>query len=115
MAFLDARPLVDGHTLIIPKTHYETTDDMPEAVGAGLGRAMTQVTPAVEAALDADATTIGVNNGPAAGQEIDHVHVHIIPRFEEDDGHAIHGVVGTPTEADDDALSTMAETIAAEL
>ncbi len=115
MAFLDANPLVEGHTLVIPKTHYETTAEMPEAVGAGIGRAVTQIAPAVETAVGADATSIGINNGQAAGQEIDHIHVHIIPRFEDDGGQPIHGLVGSPTDADEETLATTAEAIDAEL
>jgi len=111
LAFLDANPLVDGHTLVIPKRHHETTDDMPASVGAELGRVVTTLAPAVEAAVDADASTIGVNNGPAAGQEIDHIHAHIIPRHEGDGGQPIHGVVGTQTEADDEELERIADAI----
>ena len=114
-AFLDANPLVEGHTLVIPRAHYGTTTELPGDVGAALGRAVTQLAPAVEAAVDADASTIGINNGPAAGQEIEHLHAHIVPRTRTDGGGAVHSIVGQPTAADDDQLATVAESIAAAL
>jgi Diadenosine tetraphosphate (Ap4A) hydrolase and other HIT family hydrolases len=46
-------------------------------------------------AVDADATTVGVNDGTAAGQEVPHAHVHIVPRFEDDGGGPIHAAAGT--------------------
>lgn len=110
-AFLDANPLVEGHTLVIPRDHYETTAELPADVGGALGRAVTRLAPAVETAVDAAASTIGINNGPEAGQEIDHLHVHIVPRTATDRGGAIHSVVGQPTPAEDDELTTVADAI----
>lgn len=119
MAFLDANPLARGHTLIIPKAHHPTTDGLPEAVGAAIGRSIARLTPAVERAVDADASTIGINNGEAAGQEVDHMHAHVIPRTEGDGGGTIHSVMGASmgdgTAADDDDLAEIAEDIADEL
>lgn len=111
VAFLDANPLVEGHTLVVPREHYETTSDMPPEVGAALGDAVTRLAPAVEAAVDADGSTIGINNGAAAGQEIDHLHTHIVPRRTTDGGGAIHSVVGRPTEAEDTHLETVADAV----
>lgn len=109
MAFLDAHPLVEGHTLVIPKDHYETTDDMPDAVGAAIGRALTQLTPIVETAVDADASTIGINNGSAAGQEVPHVHAHIVPRHQGDNAGPIHAMFSGQQDIDDETLADLAE------
>ncbi len=89
LAFLDANPLAPGHTLVIPKDHHETLQDVPAEQAEQLLATIHRLTSIVEDAVDADATTIGFNNGPAAGQEIPHVHGHIVPRF-EDDGRAPH-------------------------
>ena len=93
IAFLDANPLAPGHTLVIPKTHAERLEDLdPETARAIMDRLRT-LAPAVEAAVDADATTVGFNNGTAAGQEVPHVHGHVIPRFDGDGGGPIHAVL----------------------
>jgi histidine triad (HIT) family protein len=90
LAFLDANPLVEGHTLVIPKAHHETVDDLPPELAGAVFEAVSAVTPRVETAVDADGTTIAVNNGTAAGQEVPHTHVHVVPRFDGDGNGPIH-------------------------
>jgi len=82
MAFLDIRPLSEGHTLVIPKEHYETIFEIPEELVAHLYRIVKRVALAVKKATEADGISIIQQNGKAAGQEIFHLHVHVIPRFE---------------------------------
>jgi histidine triad (HIT) family protein len=89
-AFLDVNPLAPGHTLVIPKTHHERVGDMPPAVAGATFELVNEVTPAVEAAVDAPASTVAVNNGELAGQEVPHVHFHVVPRFEDDGSRPIH-------------------------
>ncbi|WIV68317.1 HIT family protein [Natrialbaceae archaeon AArc-T1-2] len=109
-AFLDANPLAPGHTLVIPKDEYTRIDDLPADVARELFATVHRLVPAVEDAVDADATTVGFNNGTAAGQEVDHVHCHIVPRFEDDAGGTLHSALGGPTElADDDRESIAAD------
>ena len=115
LAFLDANPLAEGHTLVIPKEHHETTDSLSEDLGGVLGRTVTRLSPAVESAVGAEASTIGVNNGEAAGQTVPHLHVHIVPRNEGDGGGTIHSIVGGQTTADDDELAAVANDIQAGL
>lgn len=93
-AFLDVNPLAEGHTLVIPMDHHERLQDCPEAVREALWGTVHELLPALEAAVDADGTNVGVNNGPAAGQEVPHAHVHLIPRFEGDGGSPVHAVAG---------------------
>ncbi|MFB6110586.1 MAG: HIT family protein [Halodesulfurarchaeum sp.] len=93
MAFLDANPLAPGHTLVIPKTHAERLGDLDPGTARAIMDRLRELAPAIEAAVDADATTIGFNNGPAAGQEVPHTHGHVIPRFDGDGGGPIHAVV----------------------
>ena len=67
----------------------------------------------IEDAVGADATTVGINDGPAAGQEIPHLHVHIVPRSEGDGGGPIHAVMGEQLDVQDNELSEIAEAISA--
>ena len=92
LAFLDAHPLARGHTLVVPKKPYEHLQDLPADLSADLFETVHELTPTIEEAVDADGTTIGINNGEAAGQEVPHVHVHMIPRFEGDDSGPIHAI-----------------------
>jgi histidine triad (HIT) family protein len=110
-AFLDANPLAPGHTLVVPKTAYERIADLPDDIAADLWAAVGELTPRIEAAVDADATTIGVNDGAAAGQEVPHVHVHIVPRFEGDGGGPIHAVAGSRPDLAEDELDDIAAAI----
>jgi len=91
--FLDANPLAPGHTLVVPKTHHARLNDLPEETALSLLGVMYRLLDPIERAVEADATTVAFNNGPAAGQEIPHVHGHVIPRFEGDGGGPVHGVV----------------------
>jgi histidine triad (HIT) family protein len=94
-AFLDANPLAPGHTLVVPKDHHDRLNDLPEGTALSLVGVMYRLLDPIERTVDADATTVAFNNGPAAGQEIPHVHGHVIPRFEGDGGGPVHGVVSS--------------------
>lgn len=111
LAFLDANPLAAGHTLVIPREPYTKLEDLPDDVAAELWTTVQSLTSTIETAVDADATTIGVNNGSAAGQEVPHVHVHIIPRFDDDGGGPIHAIAGARPELSDSKLDDIAASI----
>ncbi|GGL48218.1 HIT family protein [Halocalculus aciditolerans] len=115
LAFLDANPLAPGHTLVIPKAHHERLNDTPPELAADVMTALREVTIAVEAAVDADASNVAFNNGEAAGQEVPHLHGHVIPRFENDGGHPIHAIAGDTPDFDDDELDAIAADVEAEL
>ncbi|WP_251331176.1 HIT family protein [Haloplanus pelagicus] len=112
MAFLDANPLARGHTLVIPKSHHERINDLPADLATDLFAAVRDLTERVESAVDASATTVAVNNGELAGQEVPHVHVHIVPRFEGDGGRPIHALIDERPDVDDDELDALAAAIA---
>ncbi|MHC3436769.1 HIT family protein [Natrialbaceae archaeon A-gly3] len=114
-AFLDANPLARGHTLVIPKEEYPRIDDLPEDVARDLFATVHRLTPAIEEAVDADATTVGFNNGGAAGQEVDHVHCHIVPRFGDDGGGSLHTAMGGFADLSEEDLEGIAEDIGDEL
>jgi len=82
MAFLDIRPLNEGHTLVIPKKHYVNVFDIPEDQLNKVHKVAKQVSIAIKEATNADGISIIQQNGKAAGQDIFHLHVHAIPRFE---------------------------------
>ena len=111
LAFLDANPLARGHTLVIPKESYEHLDDLPAEIASDVFSVVHELTPVVEEAVDADATTIGINNGEAAGQEIPHAHVHIVPRFESDGGGPIHAISPSNPEPTEDELDAIEDAI----
>jgi histidine triad (HIT) family protein len=82
MAFLDIRPLNKGHTLIIPRLHYENIFDIPQELIMHIQGVTKRVALAVKKATQADGISVMQQNGKSAGQEIFHLHVHVIPRFE---------------------------------
>ena len=86
LAFMDIGPIIKGHALVIPKKHYDPLTDTPDAVVARLHITAKKIAEAQMNAFGADGVNIMQNNGKAAGQEVEHIHVHIIPRF-DDDGH----------------------------
>lgn len=90
VAFLDANPLSIGHTLVIPKSHYEKIQEMNSEYSSAVFGLLWQVSSAVEKATGVNASTIAIHNGREAGQEIPHVHVHIIPRNTDDGAGPIH-------------------------
>jgi histidine triad (HIT) family protein len=111
LAFLDANPLARGHTLVVPKAHHERVNDLPADLSTAVFDAVHDLTDHVEAAVDAEATTIAVNNGPAAGQEVPHVHVHIVPRSEADGGRPIHALIEDRPDVPDAELDDVATAI----
>lgn len=82
MAFLDIRPLNIGHTLIIPKAHYVGIFDIPKKELTNVYNVSKKISIAVKKTTNADGITIIQQNGKAAGQDIFHLHVHVVPRFE---------------------------------
>lgn len=92
MAFLDARPINEGHTLVICKKHYENIFEIPDEELAYLSKIVKKVATAVTQSEKAQGVRIVQNNGAAAHQIIFHFHVHIIPEFE---GHGIHSLRAT--------------------
>jgi histidine triad (HIT) family protein len=80
LAFLDIGPISDGHTLIIPKQHFEKLHDCPPEILGRLVERLGKIAAAVTAAMNTDGYNVLCNNGRAAGQLIEHLHFHIIGR-----------------------------------
>ncbi|MCW3996644.1 MAG: HIT family protein [Candidatus Bathyarchaeota archaeon] len=79
MAFLSHRPVNEGHTLVIPKKHYQNIYEIPEAEAGYLFKIAKRLAHAIRNAENAEGIRIVQNNGEAAGQVIFHLHAHIIP------------------------------------
>jgi histidine triad (HIT) family protein len=86
LAFLDIAPVNYGHTLVIPKQHFETFLELPDDLWLEMGRISRRVAMALQKKLYARGFNLGMNNYPAAGQVVPHAHLHVIPRY-FDDGH----------------------------
>jgi histidine triad (HIT) family protein len=80
VAFLDANPVTDGHTLVVPRHHESRVERLPPDYYEAVWATVRRLVPPIERAMEASASNIDVHNGRAAGQLIPHVHVHIIPR-----------------------------------
>lgn len=83
-AFLDLGPVSKGHSLVIPKEHYETLLDIPDELLKDVSIIVKKVSAAVKKAVNADGISIGQSNFKAAGQVVPHLHFHIMPRFDDD-------------------------------
>jgi histidine triad (HIT) family protein len=92
VAFLDFMPVSEGHTLVVTKRHYENIYEVPDVEVDGLFRAVKTVALTVKNGVGADGISIVQNNGRAAHQNIFHIHVHVIPRYEGQGGHRPLGV-----------------------
>lgn len=111
LAFLDINPLADGHTLVIPKQHAAKLGDTAPDTAAALMTTTRRLVPAVCAAVDAPDATLAIHDGPAAGQEVPHLHLHIVPRKPGDGAGPIHSMFSGPRSADKDRLTALAGNI----
>jgi histidine triad (HIT) family protein len=84
LVIMDKYPINPGHTLVMPVKHYEDLLHMPSAEVGKLHSLVPTIAKAVVSAVKADGFNIGQNNGIAANQIVPHVHVHIVPRFNDD-------------------------------
>lgn len=90
-AFMDIRPLTPGHLLVIPNRHYARLGDAPAETWAHVMRIARRLVAALRASdLQADGVNLLLADGEVAGQEVPHLHVHVIPRS-AGDGFGFHG------------------------
>lgn len=92
IAFLDAFPLTAGHTLVITKNHYAKLQDVDYDQINQLFSLANKILPSIEKGTGVQSTLIAIHNGKDAGQEIPHLHVHIVPRKLGDGGGSIHSM-----------------------
>jgi|SRR3989344_2289548 len=84
LAFLDIGPVNKGHALVIPKEHYVNIYDIPENLLKNVIAAVKKVSKAVKKGVNADGINLNMSNDPSAGQVVMHFHMHVIPRFKND-------------------------------
>ena len=92
VAFLDIAPLADGHTVIVPRAHVATIEEMAPDDARGLFQTVARLAGPVRKAVGGAGNTIGINDGAATGQTIPHVHVHIVPRRSDDGAGSVHTI-----------------------
>jgi histidine triad (HIT) family protein len=90
ICFLDAFPLTKGHVLVIPKNHHKKIQDMSSSENSDLFSLVHDMMSKVDSITGS--TLIAIHNGESAGQEIPHVHVHLVPRSEFDSAGPIHSM-----------------------
>ena len=105
IAFLDAFPLSRGHTLVIPKHHYEKVQDMTDMDNADLFNIVHKVISKVDKLTGA--TLLAIHNGKDSGQEIPHVHVHLIPRQSSDHAGPVHSMFKDRPKLSDEELDEL--------
>lgn len=108
LAFLDIYPVRLGHTLVIPKIHAQFLEELDDDYVSAVFLTTKKISKQIKTKLNKPATSLGVNNGKESGQEVPHLHMHIIPREESDGGKPIslaHGKINKPTEEDLDQLA----------
>jgi histidine triad (HIT) family protein len=115
IAFLDAFPLSAGHTLIIPKSHYSKVQDMNKEDSSDVFNLLWKLSGVVEKAAGVNASTIAIHNGKAAGQEVPHVHIHVIPRTTGDGAGPVHSMFKKRPDTSSEELNLILEKIKKEL
>ncbi|MGC8981615.1 MAG: HIT family protein [Minisyncoccia bacterium] len=98
LAFLDIHPLTPGHTIIIPKMHIIDFFDLDENFGNEFVKIIKETINKIKNGLGVKDFTIGINEGKLAGRAIDHLHLHIIPRYKGDNGGSLHRIVHYKTD-----------------
>lgn len=83
-AFLDIKPINKGHTLVIPKKHYENIYEIPEDILKKVILTTQKIAKSIKEVLKPNGMNITLNNESAAGQVVPHLHFHIMPRYNGD-------------------------------
>lgn len=110
LSFMDIFPAADGHTLVIPKQHYETVFDIPESAMQAVSSVARRIAAAIRDELLPDGMTLVQVNGAAAGQTVMHYHLHLLPRT-RGESMRLHG----SRQADPARLDALARAFAARL
>jgi histidine triad (HIT) family protein len=105
IAFLDAYPLSRGHTLVIPKQHYERVQDITDGDNIDLFDMLHKVISKVDKITGS--TLLAIHNGKESGQEIPHVHVHLIPRESNDLAGPVHSMFKNRPKLSDEEMEEL--------
>lgn len=85
IAFLDISQATKGHTLVVPKEAYPNLYEMPEELASDVMKVSIRLAKAIKKAFNPEGLNLLNNNGEIAGQSVFHFHVHLIPRYENND------------------------------
>ncbi|HPW34518.1 MAG TPA: HIT family protein [Candidatus Paceibacterota bacterium] len=96
VAVLDVFPRSLGHVIVLPRHHVENILELSANEMGLVFDGVQTVTKLLKDKLSPHGFTIGINHGKVSGQVIDHLHIHIIPRFDGDGGGSIHSIVNSP-------------------
>jgi len=107
LAFLDAFPLTKGHALVIPKKHYVKIQELSKEENSDLFEIVRILTGKME--LLAPSSLLAIHNGKESGQEIPHIHVHIIPRKTEDSVGPVHSMFSKKPKLSNDEFNNIVE------
>jgi len=107
LAFLDAFPLTKGHSLVIPKTHYLKIQEMTNVDNADLFESVRVISTRMERI--SPSSLVAIHNGKESGQEVPHVHVHLIPRHASDGVGPVHSMFTRRPKLSDDEFDEIAE------
>jgi len=107
LAFMDAFPLTKGHSLVIPKNHYEKMQEIPPEENAELFETVRTVLSKVDKLTNA--TLVALHNGKDSGQEVPHVHIHLIPRSKEDSAGPVHSMFKDRPKLSDEEFNELVE------
>lgn len=107
VAFLDIRPITTGHLLVVPRSHAAALADLPEPTGGAVFTAAQRMAAALrESGIRCEGINFFLADGTVAGQEVDHVHLHVLPRF-AGDGFKLSASFLSPDRADLDATAEL--------
>jgi histidine triad (HIT) family protein len=98
LAFLDINPHAKGHTVVVPKLHSDKIFDLPDENLKKLSVAVKRAMEKLQNKLNPDGFNVGWNHGEAGGQAVNHLHIHILPRYKGDSGGNIHSIIKNPGE-----------------
>ena len=87
VAFLDNSPVHPGHTLVVPREPVVNMFDADPEIIAHMARVAQQIAQVLKEVVQADGVNLHMNNGAAAGQEVFHAHMHVVPRYEGDESY----------------------------
>ncbi len=107
---LDNGPATKGHALVLPKQHYANLFEIPEETLAGAAKVAKKVAANMKEKLGCDGLNLVQNNGEVAGQTVMHFHLHIIPRYKDDNQH----ILWNPTKPSPEELVMIKNTILGE-
>ena len=110
LAFLDAFPLTKGHTLVIPKKHYVKIQEMSKEDNSDLFEVVRILAGKMEHL--APSSLVAIHNGKESGQEVPHVHVHIIPRNIDDSVGPVHSMFSKKPKLTNDEFNNIADKLA---